>query len=131
VSPLICFEGMFSRPAREACRQGAQVIALLISDAWAMRTFEAVQHSCTASLRAVESRRFVCRVASSGQTAVYSPYGEVIGSIPVWGRGVLSETVHARDGLSTYHRIGDLPFVLLFALFFVRACLRGKQEADA
>ena len=48
VAPLICFEGIFSRPGRQVCRQGAQVLAILTSDAWAQGTAEAAQHSTTA-----------------------------------------------------------------------------------
>ncbi len=122
VAPLICFEGMFSRPTREVCRMGAEVLAIITSDAWAQGTIEVEQHSNTAPLRAVEARRYLCRAASTGQSAVYSPTGEPLSRIPVNGQGVLADTVYARQGLSIYHRIGDAPLILLC---LIGVCVAG------
>ena len=129
VAPLICFEAMFSRPTREVCRLGAEVIAILNSDAWAQNTVEVEQHSYTASMRAVESRRYVCRAAATGQSAVYSPYGELLGHIPINGKGVLSETIYARQGLSVYHRIGDLPLVIFCLIVYCLAFWPKRGDA--
>jgi len=127
VAPLICFEGMFSRPARQACRLGAQIIAIITSDSWAVGTIEVTQHSNTAPLRAVESRRYVCRAASSGVSAVYSPYGEPLAMVPEHTAGVLSETVYARSSLSMYHRIGDMPLVIVCLVVFSLACFSQRK----
>ncbi len=129
VAPLICFEAMFSDPAREVCREGADIIAILTGDAWAQNTIEPAQHSQTASMRAIESRRYVCRAASSGVSAVYSPLGEELQNIPINAEGVLAETVYASDGeLSSYHRMGDMPLVIACVIFYCLAFWKRKEE---
>jgi apolipoprotein N-acyltransferase len=128
VAPLICFEGIFSRPAREACRKGAEVIALLNSDAWAEGTQEVAQHSVTAPFRAIEARRYVCRAASTGISAIYDPYGEALDLIPVGMPGVAADTVYARRALSLYHRVGDWPLAAISLALIVFAALGPRRE---
>lgn len=128
VGPLICFEGTFARPARETCRRGAQVIALLNSDAWADGTQEVMQHTITAPFRAIESRRFVCRAASTGVSAIYDPYGETISEVPIGRPGVARGTVYARSTLSVYHRLGDGPLALASLVLVVAAMLGPRRR---
>jgi apolipoprotein N-acyltransferase len=123
VAPLICFEGVFSRPVREVCRMGAEVIAILTSDAWAEGSFEVRQHSTTAALRAVEARRYVCRAAATGQTAIYDPYGDMVDQVPIGQQGVIAGEVEARSALSVYHRLGDAPLLVVCVLMWALAVL--------
>jgi apolipoprotein N-acyltransferase len=128
VAPLICFEGTFSRPARDACRRGAEVLALLNSDAWAEGTQEVAQHSVTAPFRAIEARRYVCRAATTGVSAIYDPYGEALDLIPVGMPGVAAGTVHARRGLSLYHRVGDWPLAVIWLALVLFAALGPRRD---
>jgi apolipoprotein N-acyltransferase len=123
VAPLICFEGIFSRPGREVCRMGAEVIAILTSDAWAEGSFEVRQHSATAVFRAVEARRYVCRAAATGQTAIYDPYGNLLDEVPIGQQGVITGQVNALSELSVYHRLGDSPLLALCALMWLLSAL--------
>lgn len=128
VAPLICFEAIFSDPTREVCRMGAQMVAVLTSDAWAQGTVEAAQHSATAPFRAVEARKYVCRAASDGRSAIYDPWGRPLAQVPVDLPGVISESVPALDGLSIYHRIGNAPLVTVCILLIIVGWVAGWQE---
>lgn len=123
VAPLICFEGVFSRPVREVCQMGAEVIAILTSDAWAEGSFEVRQHSATAAIRAVEARRYLCRAAATGQTAIYDPYGDLVDQVPTGQQGVITSQVEALGGLSVYHRVGDSPLLVSCILIWALAVL--------
>lgn len=129
VAPLICFEATFPRQTREVCREGAEVLAFLTSDAWAQNTPEVAQHSFTASMRAVESRRWVLRAATTGRSALYTPYGEVVQEIPINGQGVLSQSVRPAGGLSIYHRLGDIPLLVLSGLLWLVAAFWRPEDA--
>lgn len=102
---------------------GAEAIAILTSDAWAEGSFEVRQHSTTAALRAVEARRYVCRAAATGQTAIYDPYGEMVDQVPIGQQGVITGEVEARSRLSVYHRLGDAPLLVLCAVMWALAVL--------
>ncbi|MBP8950765.1 MAG: apolipoprotein N-acyltransferase [Armatimonadetes bacterium] len=127
IAPLICFEAMFPDASREICALGAQAIVFMTGDPWEGQTIEPAQHSHTAPIRAVESRRYVCRAATSGESAIYDPYGEQIASVPVFTEGIATETIYARDAITPYHRMGDLPLVLIWAALYCLAFLRGNR----
>lgn len=129
VAPLICFESMFSRPTREVCQMGAEVVAILTNDAWAEGSFEAQQHSRIAAVRAVEARRYLLRSATVGQSAVYSPWGELLAEVPVGVRGVIHQTVYPRADLSIYHRLGDSPLVVFCLIAYCLAFVLGPDRA--
>jgi len=135
LGPLICFEALFPYAVRNLTGMGAQVIVLATSDEWAAGTAEVAQHSYTAPLRAVESRRYVIRAATWGISAIISPYGRVIADVPLYQPGVAWADVHARDQVSTYHRMGDMPLVIFcFVVWFggvlapTRARVPGPKE---
>ncbi|MFP4248117.1 MAG: apolipoprotein N-acyltransferase [Armatimonadota bacterium] len=111
--PLICFEALFPHALRINTRLGADFIVIGTSDAWAADTYEIEQHSVTAPLRAVESRRYVIRAASWGRSQIIAPDGEVLADAPVGEPGVAWHEIRPRTELSTYHRWGDLPLQIL------------------
>ncbi len=128
---LICFEAIFSSPTRELCREGAQLLVFITSDVWAIGTPEVWQHSYTAPLRAVEARKYVLRAATMGQSALISPYGEVLREIPIATAGITVGEVHPRPNLSIYHRVGDLPLLGLCLLLWVIAMFnRAPPEIE-
>jgi|LSQX01.3.fsa_nt_gb apolipoprotein N-acyltransferase len=121
VGPLICFEAIFPEPAREICQKGAEIIAVLNSDAWAEGTAELLHNSYTAPLRAVEARRFMVRAASTGISAVYDPYGRLIAEVAPHAAGIAMAPVYPRQDLSTYHRWGDGPLLTICLLLILGA----------
>src|SRR5947207_13646175 len=61
-----------------------------------------------AVFRAVETRRYLVRAATTGTSAVVDPYGRLIGSLPPGTAGVLTTPVVGRRTLTPYVRLGDL-----------------------
>jgi apolipoprotein N-acyltransferase len=113
IGPLICFEALFEQFPRALCRKGAEVLVFSTSDAWAQNSYEVMQHSRTAIVRAVEARRYVVRVGTDGESLVITPFGDRLSVLPAGKPGVQRETVYPIDALSFYHRIGDWPLMLL------------------
>lgn len=124
IAPLICYEGIFNRPTREATALGADVIAIITSDVWAVRTAEPELHSLTAVFRAVEARRYVVRAATDGLTAIYDPYGQVLAAVEYRRPGVAQAGIPVVERrLSTYDQLGDWPLLILCSFFLLLGLL--------
>jgi len=93
VGVLICFESTFADAARRLVLSGAQVIVIITNDSWFGNTAAAEQHRDFAVLRAVETRRFVVRAASTGVSCIISPSGRVIREIGLGRRGVIQAEI--------------------------------------
>jgi apolipoprotein N-acyltransferase len=89
--PLICYEDLFPRLARESVLAGSDVLAVLTNDAWYGEEGAAYQHAAHSVLRAVETRRPVLRCGNDGWSGWIDEYGGV--------RAVLAD-----DGGSVYFR---------------------------
>jgi apolipoprotein N-acyltransferase len=115
VGALICFEVVFDDLVRDVVEGGATLIALQTNNATFGEMGEAEQQVAMARLRAVEHGRSVAVSSTSGVSAVIDPSGEVLSATGTYSRGLLVETVPAREGLTPATRLGVLPEVSLAA----------------
>ena len=131
LGPVICFEALFPHVMRDLTRMGAQVLVAATSDEWAKGTAEIAQHSYTAPLRAVESRRYLIRAATWGVSGIITPYGRWLSPVPDSAAGVSWEDVYARDELSPYHRTGDVPLLAVCLVLWLAGifCSRTSRRA--
>jgi apolipoprotein N-acyltransferase len=72
---LICFEDLFSADVLERA-EVSDALVILTNDVW-LGEAGAAQHLGVAALRAVESGRWIARVANRGETAIIDPQGRV------------------------------------------------------
>ena len=79
-STAICYEIVYPDLAREAIRQGAELLTTVTNDAWYGDSSAPYQHFALASLRAIEQGRYLARAANTGISGVVDPYGRVIGA---------------------------------------------------
>jgi apolipoprotein N-acyltransferase len=117
VGVAICFESIFPDVGRALVRNGADVLAVMTNDGWFDGTSGGAQHAAQASLRAVETGRWVIRAANTGLTVVIDPAGRIRGRAPVRTEAVLVSGVSLARGETFYTRFGDLfALVALFGL---------------
>ncbi len=108
LGPLICFESTFPSLARRQVRQGANILLVATNDAWFGRSAGPYQHFDQAVFRAVETRRYVVRVANTGISGIIDPYGRILKATP------LEKTVAScmkgayLSYFSYYTRLGDV-----------------------
>jgi apolipoprotein N-acyltransferase len=107
IGASVCLEGMFPELARAAVQDGAEVLVNLSNDAW-FGDAEAARHQLDiATLRAVESRRYLVRAAATGFSAVIDPYGRTLVHSEFDAHQVLAATVRNSRTRSPYQRWGD------------------------
>jgi len=104
---VICYEGIFPELVREFVRGGARVLLNMTNDAWFGRTSGPWQHLGMYPLRAVEHRIAIARAANTGISAFVAPSGQIVRRLELFDRGVITDRVALRTGVTLYTRFGD------------------------
>jgi apolipoprotein N-acyltransferase len=76
-SGMICYESVYPNYVREFVKRGAEFLVIITNDSWWGNTSGAYQHASFASLRAVETRRWVVQCANGGISMVVDPGGKM------------------------------------------------------
>jgi len=116
LSPLICYEDIVPRLAREAVLKGADVLVNLTNDSWFGDTAAPFQHHTIAAFRSIETRRYLIRSTNSGVSAIVDPLGQSGAALPVYQPGNLVGSVSPINEITVYTLIGDLPYWLLLGV---------------
>lgn len=104
----ICYDNDFSLLVRKLVASGAEIIVVPTYDAVWWGKIQHEQHAGMTPFRAVETRRFIVRAASSGISQVVDPYGRILESLRFGERGTLVGKVTALRNLTFYTRYGYL-----------------------
>ena len=126
---LVCYEATSPAQAATLVRAGADFLLNLTNDGWFGKTAAPYQHLAQATLRAVENRVPLVRVANTGISAVIMPDGAI-----AWQGPLFEETWHVasvgwRHGRTLYTRFGDW-FVVLSGWAAV-ACLATRVTSTS
>jgi apolipoprotein N-acyltransferase len=111
---LICYEGIFPDLTRQFVAGGADFLVNVTNDAWFGRTSAPYQHLAMATLRAIENRVPLVRVANTGFSAMVDADGTIR-----WRTG-LFETAWRVDTISW---VGIPTFYARFGDVFVYGCM--------
>lgn len=128
VGPLICYEVIFPG---EIVAPGARPgwLVNITNDAWFGESAGPYQHFSQVRMRAVEQGLPLVRSANSGISAMIDPYGRVVESLPLHGRGVIDTQLPDALEPTLYARLGDL--LLLFLLVAASAAAwYGRPPAN-
>ena len=122
---LICYEIIF--PAQVVNEKNKpQFLVNLTNDAWYGTSAGPYQHLVTARLRAVEEGIAVIRAANTGISAIISPAGQTLASLPLNYRGIIDAPLPAKLSITTFYgQYGNLVpltfcFVNILLAFFLR-----------
>jgi apolipoprotein N-acyltransferase len=134
IGALICYEGLYPGYAREYRDAGANLLAVLVNDAWWGRTFFSPWHARMLAARAVENAVPVVRAGNSGVSCAMNADGVMTGRADKFEVTTLVAEVNlATGGGTTYSRRGDwilavLPLGFLLA-WFATSRLAGRRGA--
>jgi apolipoprotein N-acyltransferase len=107
---LICYEVIFPDLVRARVRAGAELLVNISNDGWldTAGLGAGAQHLSIAVFRAVETRRYLARAATSGISGFVDPVGRPFALTASGTRGITSGRVEARHELTPYVRYGDV-----------------------
>lgn len=106
----ICHEIVYPELVAASVRAGAEMLVNVSNDGWLDGGSGAAsrQHLAMSVVRAIETRRYLVRAATTGISAIVDPYGRVVQALPPHAPGVITASVAGRSGLTPYVRYGDL-----------------------
>jgi len=127
IGTAICYESVYPEHCIEYVRKGAKLLSIITNDAWWKDTPGYRQHLSYASLRAIETRRWIARCANTGISAFIDPTGRIVEKTSWWTDDVLRGKVGLRSDETFFVRHGDyvgrvsvLCFILLLLSTLVR-----------
>jgi apolipoprotein N-acyltransferase len=130
VTPVICYESIWGEWVAKSVRQGSQFIAIITNDGWWENTSGKDQHLDYAKLRAIETRRWVCRSANTGISAFINQRGDVVKHSAWWVKTALKQDINLNSDITFYVAYGDyLPKIgsILAVLGIVFLLIRWKK----
>ncbi len=139
VSPLICFEDVFSDTSRDAAADAPDFLVNLTNDGWFVDSAEQWQHLANAVFRAVENGRPLVRAANNGITCWIDAHGRVQqifrnGSGSEYGPGwqtmeIPLPSAAEKAGSTFYQRHGNW-FAWICVLVTMMMIATGWKRAD-
>jgi apolipoprotein N-acyltransferase len=128
VAPAICYESIYGEWIAKAVHGGAQFIAVITNDGWWENTSGKDQHLDYAKLRAIETRRWVCRSANTGISAFINQRGDIVKQTKWWTRTAIKQDINLNSDLTFYTLHGDyIPKTIsVFAIAGILLILIGR-----
>ena len=116
---LICYEILFTNEIVRRISKNTNLLINITNDAWFGKTIGPYQHLALAKIKAVEFGLPLARVANTGISAYVSPYGEIIGLIPLGIKGVKTfDLIPALDD-TLYKTYGENIYIVLILILLV------------
>jgi apolipoprotein N-acyltransferase len=130
VGVSICHEIIYPELIGQEVWAGAALLVNVSNDGWLDAGTGAAgrQHFAMAVLRAVETRRYLVRAATTGISGVVDPYGRIMATIEPNTAGVLTISVAGRTTVTPYVRFGD---VFAFTCLFGAALALTSRQLKA
>jgi apolipoprotein N-acyltransferase len=134
VTPVICYESIWGEWIARSVRNGSQFIAIITNDGWWENTSGKDQHLDYAKLRAIETRRWVCRSANTGISAFINQRGDIVKQTKWWVKTAIKQDINLNSDLTFYVKHGDyLPktgsFFAILGILFVGTRVRIRKKA--
>lgn len=126
---MICWDVNFPALARELVAGDARFLVHQSNDAWLDTPAHTgpAQHLAAAIFRAVETRRWIARAATTGVSGFIAATGAMEEPVPMGVAGVRQRAVPLRDDTTPYVRWGDAWLVLVGPVLLVAARRTAKD----
>jgi apolipoprotein N-acyltransferase len=115
-SGMICYESVFPNYVREFVKRGAEFLVIITNDSWWGNTSGAYQHASFASLRAVETRRWVVQCANGGISLIVDPTGKRQTTTDLYTRTKFIADISLLTDKTFYVQYGDVVAQLCLAI---------------
>jgi apolipoprotein N-acyltransferase len=128
---LICFDNVFSFVARREVQAGAGALVLMTNNSWYNLASGIRQHCDIDVLRAIEYRRPLARVSTTGWSQLVAPDGSIPAQTEVYSDGLLEASLWPGGQRTLYLLLGDLfaqLCLLASAVLVLRLLVAGESE---
>lgn len=136
ITTPICFDDSAIEVMRAMFLAGSECFVNITNDSWSKTKSAETQHFVVAHYRSIEFRTTTIRAANAGVTAVVSPTGKVLASLPLFEQGVLAYKVPIfKRQMTIFARFGNwLPHLcvitcLAFVIFNLSLQNRENMES--
>jgi apolipoprotein N-acyltransferase len=127
VTPLICWESMFTDITHDRLRANPSLIAVATDDAWFGTTEFPYEHAMAATMRAVETGRWVVQAGATGISGIVAPDGTWTARTQLGGATVVAGDVGA-PAPGPYAALGPVPIGVAIALAGLVPFLRRRPR---
>jgi apolipoprotein N-acyltransferase len=131
VGVSISWEIFFDTRARDAVRNGGQILLNPTNGSSYWLSMVQTQQIASSKLRALETGRWVLQAAPTGFSAFVEPDGDVVQRTRIGERAVLQGTVERRAGQTIYTRVGRTPMIVLAALLVLAGIVARRRGSDS
>jgi len=107
-SVAICYEVIYPALVRQFVAEGSELLTTITNDAWFGKTSAPYQHFEQASMRAIETGRYLVRAANTGISGIVDPYGRVLARTGIFEPAVLVGEARFLKTSTFYARHGDV-----------------------
>ena len=128
IASSICFEAVFPGFNNDQLMQGADLLVNLSNDGWFGDSNLPYMHLQAARWRALEARRWMVRASNSGISAILSPTGTVVASMPYGRADALRARVFAETELTPFVRWGNWFLWVQLTLFGLGCVIRLRPH---
>ncbi|MBE6448517.1 MAG: apolipoprotein N-acyltransferase [Alphaproteobacteria bacterium] len=120
---MICYETIFPHQIIDSNHK-PQWLINITNDGWYGNSSGPYQHLVATRLRSIEEGISIARVAGSGISALISPTGQIIGSIPLHQSGTLDLNLPQESAILTiYNKFGNNIFFATCAILIIISVL--------
>jgi apolipoprotein N-acyltransferase len=118
-APVICYESVFGGFVAGYVRKGANYLFIITNDGWWKNTSGYMHHLNYASLRAIETRRWIARSANTGISCIIDPKGRRVAETKWWEEDVLTGNIYPSETITFYTRYGNYLFIMGLIISFM------------
>lgn len=130
-SGMVCYESAYPNYVREFVKQGAEFLVVVTNDSWWGHTSGAYQHASFASLRAVETRRWVIQCANGGISLIADPSGTIQTATSLYTEAQFVSEIFPRTNTTFYVEHGDVTGKICIAvslMMLIAAILQRRKK---
>ncbi len=114
---LICYESVFPDKARDAVRDGANLLTTISNDAWYGRSTQPYQIAALSRFRCIETRRAMARASNTGISLLVDPLGRELARTNLFEPGYLVADLPLLDVETFYVKYGNLFLIIITVIY--------------
>lgn len=103
----ICLESIYPTHYRYMTQKGANLLYVLVNNAWFFNSSAAEEHLQMSIMRAVENNRYLIQSANTGISAIIDPKGRILDQSALDKKKIITGNVFINLPNSFYNIIGD------------------------